>query len=382
MGDPSLAVMTAPRGMHSEFDAWHMRRALELAVRGQGFVEPNPLVGCVIVQAEGTVVGEGFHGRFGGPHAEIEALRVAGPRANGATLYCTLEPCCHHGKTPPCTDAILAAGIQRVVAAMPDPFPQVAGGGLRALQAAGVEVRVGLLAEESRRLNAPYLKLVEQSVPWIIAKWAMTLDGKMATRSGDSQWISGEAARRVTHQLRGRVDAILIGSGTAAVDDPLLTARPPGARTATRVVVDSRAVLSLESQLVRTARDTPVLIAVGPDAPDAAKQQLASAGCEVWVCQAADSQERLRLLLRELGRRRMTNVLVEAGGRLLGSFFDAGQIDEVHAFIAPKLIGGLSAASPFAGAGVERMADALLLDEPHVRTLGDDVYISGRVQRR
>ena len=382
MGDPSLAVMTAPRGMHSEFDAWHMRRALELAVRGQGFVEPNPLVGCVIVQAEGTVVGEGFHGRFGGPHAEIEALRVAGPRANGATLYCTLEPCCHHGKTPPCTDAILAAGIQRVVAAMPDPFPQVAGGGLRALQAAGVEVRVGLLAEESRRLNAPYLKLVEQSVPWIIAKWAMTLDGKMATRSGDSQWISGEAARRVTHQVRGRVDAILIGSGTAAVDDPLLTARPPGARTATRVVVDSRAVLSLESQLVRTARDTPVLSAVGPDAPDAAKQQLASAGCEVWVCQAADSQERLRLLLRELGRRRMTNVLVEAGGRLLGSFFDAGQIDEVHAFIAPKLIGGLSAASPFAGAGVERMADALLLDEPHVRTLGDDVYISGRVQRR
>ena len=381
MTDDSLAVLTPPRGTHSEFDAWHMRRALELAVRGQGFVEPNPLVGCVIVQAEGTVVGEGFHPRFGGPHAEIEALRVAGPRADGATLYCTLEPCCHHGKTPPCTDAILAAGITRVVAAMPDPFPQVSGGGLRALQAAGVEVRVGLLADEARRLNAPYLKLVEQGVPWIIAKWAMTLDGKMATRSGDSQWISCEAARRVTHQLRGRVDAILIGSGTAAADDPLLTARPSGARRATRVVVDSRAVLSLESQLVRTARDTPVLIAVGPDAPDTAKQQLASAGCEVWVCQAADSQERLRLLLKELGHRRMTNVLLEAGGRLLGSFFDAGQIDEVHAFIAPKLIGGLSAASPFAGAGVERMSDALLLDEPNVRTLGDDVYISGRVRR-
>ncbi len=369
------------RGTHSEFDAWHMRRALELAIRGQGHVEPNPLVGSVVVQTDGTVVGEGFHKRFGDAHAEIEALRVAGSRAVGATLYVTLEPCCHHGKTPPCTEAIVAAGIRRVVAALPDPFPAVSGGGLRALEAAGVEVRVGLLSDDARRINAPYLKLVERGVPWIIAKWAMTLDGKLATRLGDSRWISGEAARRVTHQIRGRVDAILIGSGTAAADDPLLTARPAGFRTATRVVVDSRAVLSLESQLVRTAKETPVLVAVGPDADEASRKKLTDAGCEIWLCEATDSQERLRLLLQELGRRRMTNVLVEAGGRLLGSFFDAGQIDEVHAFIAPKLIGGLSATSPFAGAGVERMDQALALEEPQVRTLGADVYVSGRVRR-
>ncbi|HZZ72697.1 MAG TPA: bifunctional diaminohydroxyphosphoribosylaminopyrimidine deaminase/5-amino-6-(5-phosphoribosylamino)uracil reductase RibD [Pirellulales bacterium] len=381
MSEDFAIAVPAPRGTHSEFDAWHMRRAIELAARGQGLVEPNPLVGCVIVQTDGGVVGEGFHTRFGAPHAEIEALKVAGARARGATLYCTLEPCCHYGKTPPCTEAIQAAGIKRVVAALADPFPAVSGGGLRALEASGIETEVGLLAEDARHLNAPYLKLVERGLPWIIAKWAMTLDGKLATRTGDSRWISGEAALRVTHQLRGRVDAILIGSGTAAADDPLLTARPAGPRRAARVVLDSRAVLLLDSQLVRTARETPVLVAVGPDAPEKNERDLTDAGCEVWRCMAADSQQRLHALLQELGRRKMTNVLIEAGGRLLGSLLDAGQIDEVHAFIAPKLIGGSSAASPCTGAGVERMNDALRLEEPHVRTLGDDVYISGRMHR-
>ncbi|HTU24438.1 MAG TPA: bifunctional diaminohydroxyphosphoribosylaminopyrimidine deaminase/5-amino-6-(5-phosphoribosylamino)uracil reductase RibD, partial [Pirellulales bacterium] len=212
-----------------EFDVWHMARALELAARGLGRVEPNPLVGCTIVN-QGDVVGEGWHGQFGGPHAEIEALRVAGPHAAGATMYVTLEPCAHFGKTPPCTQAIVAAGIRRVVAATVDPFPAVGGQGLTELREAGIEVSVGQSAEEARRLNAPYFKLVETGRPWLIAKWAMTLDGKIATRSGASRWISSRDSRQIVHALRGRVDAVLVGIGTALADDPLLTARPAGPR--------------------------------------------------------------------------------------------------------------------------------------------------------
>src|SRR5436305_1406899 len=203
-----------------------MRRALELAERGRGFVEPNPLVGAVVVR-DGSVVGEGWHRRYGEAHAEVNALAQAGEAARGATLYVTLEPCCHVGKTPPCTDAVLAAGISRVVAAMADPFPKVAGGGIARLRAAGVAVAVGLGESEARRLNAPYLKLLATGRPYVHAKWAMTLDGKIATRTGDSRWISNEASRRVVHAMRGRMDAILVGIGTALVDDPSLTAPPP-----------------------------------------------------------------------------------------------------------------------------------------------------------
>ena len=214
-----------------DIDLWHMRRALELAARGEGFVEPNPMVGCVIAQGA-EIIGEGWHRRFGQPHAEVEALRMAGDRAAGATLYVTLEPCCHFGKTPPCTRAVLASGVRRVVAAQTDPFPQVRGLGIAELRAAGLSVEVGLLESDARRLIAPYLKLVQTGRPWIIAKWAMTLDGKIATRSGQSRWISGPPSRQLVHALRGRVDAIMVGRETADRDDPLLTARPAGPRTA------------------------------------------------------------------------------------------------------------------------------------------------------
>src|SRR5262245_56892479 len=210
--------------MVSAADSHWMLRALDLARRGQGFVEPNPMVGCVIVR-DGQVVGEGWHQRFGGEHAEIEALVAAGKQAAGGTRYVTLEPCCHYGKTPPCTEAIIPAGIKRVVAAMRDPYPKVAGGGVRQLEGAGIAVEVGLHEAEARELNAPYLKLLQAGRPWVIAKWAMTLDGKIATRSGYSQWISSDASRAIAHELRGRVDAILIGRRTAQIDDPLLTAR-------------------------------------------------------------------------------------------------------------------------------------------------------------
>ena len=364
---------------HAEWDVWHMRRALELAAEGEGSVEPNPMVGCVIAQGE-EIVGEGWHRRFGGPHAEIEALAQAGRRAAGATLFVTLEPCCHQGKTPPCTQAILAAGVRRVVVAQRDPFPEVAGGGLAELEAAGVAVEVGLLEADARRLNAPYRKLVETGRPWIIAKWAMTLDGKIATHTGSSRWISGPKSREAVHQLRGRVDAIMVGRQTAELDDPQLTARPPGPRGPLRVVVDTRASLRSGSQLVRTAGEVPVLVAAGDQAPEADRRRLARAGCEVLLCPGETPAVRLEALLDELGRRRLTNVLVEGGGQLLGSLFDLGQIDEVHVFLAAKLVGGANAPSPLAGHGLAQMADAHRLDDVRIEQLGEDVHIRGRLE--
>lgn len=365
----------------TDLDRWHLRRALELAAQGQGAVEPNPMVGCVVARGA-EIIAEGWHRRFGGPHAEIEALAMAGDRAAGATLYVTLEPCCHYGKTPPCTKAVIAAGIQRVVAAMRDPFPAVAGQGAQELRAAGIEVELGVLEDEARWLNAPYLKLMDSGKPWIIAKWAMTLDGKIATRGGESRWISGDASRGVVHQLRGRMDAILVGSGTALADDPLLSARPPGARRAARIVFDSQARLPVTSQLAQTARETPTIIAAAATAPAEKLRRLEAAGCEVLSLAGENHAARLSELLAELGRRRMTNVLVEGGGRLLGLLVDSEQMDEAHVFIAPRVIGGAAAPSPVAGDGIERLAAALSLDRPQWQALGQDFYCQGRVRRR
>ena len=364
----------------NDSDAWHMARALELAARGEGSVEPNPMVGCVIVR-DGETVAEGYHRQFGGPHAEVEALRSAGARARGATAYVTLEPCCHHGKTPPCTQALIQAGIARVVVAQRDPFAKVAGQGIAELERAGIVVEVGLAKAEARRLNAPYLKRLATGRPWVVAKWAMTLDGKLATTIGDSRWISGEASREIVHRLRGRVDAVLVGRGTAAADDPLLTARPPGVRLASRIVVDSMAALSPSSQLVTTAREIPTIVACSPESPADRRQALSDAGCEVLLLGGTLANERLDALLADLGTRGMTNVLVEGGNQLLGSLFDLGQIDEVHAFIATKMIGGGEAPSPIGGAGRSLMAAALSLDQPTIGQSGPDVYVHGRVAR-
>lgn len=296
-------------------------------------------------------------------------------------MYVTLEPCAHFGKTPPCTQAIVAAGIRRVVAAMVDPFPAVGGQGLAELRNAGLEVSVGLSADEARRLNAPYLKLVETGHPFAIAKWAMTLDGKIATRTGESRWISGKASRQIVHALRGRVDAIVVGIGTALADNPLLTARPAGPRVATRVVLDSRARLPLTGRLVRSAADAPVLVATGPEAAADDVTRLAAAGCEIVCCAGDDHRARLDFLLAELGRRRMTNVLFEGGGEVLGSLLDLNQIDEVHVFIAPKLFGGVAARGPLAGLGCAGIEDRAELEEVRVETIGQDVYLTGRVRR-
>jgi diaminohydroxyphosphoribosylaminopyrimidine deaminase/5-amino-6-(5-phosphoribosylamino)uracil reductase len=350
-------------------DHW-MRRALALAERGRGRVEPNPLVGAVVLDAAGQPVGEGWHRRFGEAHAEAHALAAAGGAARGGTLFVTLEPCCHHGKTPPCTDAVLASGVRRVVAAMVDPFPRVAGGGITLLNAAGLEVAVGVCEAEAKQLNAPFLKRVATGRPWVIAKWAMTLDGKLATAAGDSKWVSGPDSRAKVHELRGRVDAVLVGRGTVASDDPLLTARPPGPRIAARVVLTASGDLPDRCQLRATARDVPVIVfttSVGA----ARLAGWAAAGAEV-LSLGTDSG----VVLDELGQRGMTNVLVEGGAGVFGAFRDAGAIDEVWAFVAPLLAGG-SGPSPVGGAGVERMADALRLNQVTVEQVGGDVLIRG-----
>jgi len=362
-----------------ELDAWHMRRALALAVQGRGLAEPNPLVGCVIARGA-EIIGEGWHRRYGGPHAEIEALAIAGSRAAGATMFVTLEPCCHFGKTPPCTRAVIDAQLRDVVVAQEDPFPQVSGQGIAALRAAGIKVDVGILAADARRVTAPYCKLLTRARPWVIAKWAMTLDGHTATTTGASRWISNEQSRAVVHQLRGRVDAIIIGRGTAMTDDPLLTARPAGLRTATRIVLDTHAALPVESQLVRTVREAPVIVATAEDAPATRVAALRNAGCEVLQCAGATAPERLDALLAELGRRHMTNVLVEGGSQVLGTFFAARQVDEVHAFVAPKVFGGQAAPAAVAGLGVQNPERAWSLDEPRIELLGSDVYIQGYVR--
>jgi diaminohydroxyphosphoribosylaminopyrimidine deaminase/5-amino-6-(5-phosphoribosylamino)uracil reductase len=359
-------------------DTW-MHCAIALAEHGRGHVEPNPLVGAVVVR-DGQVVGEGWHQKYGEAHAEVNALAAAKDAARGATLYVTLEPCCHQGKTPPCTDAIVKAGIARVVAALRDPFPEVAGKGKAQLQEAGItfEFGGGVAVESARRLNAPYLKLLAAGRPYVHTKWAMTVDGKIATRTGDSQWISNETSRARVHTLRGCVDGIVIGIGTALADNPLLTARPPGPRIATRVVLDAQARLPLESQLVRTANEAPTLVATTSAAPAPAIAALRAHGCEVLVVPATDNgRSALRPLLTELGRRRWTNLLVEGGAAVLGSFFDARLVDEAHVYLAPMLFGGSEAHTPIGGLGAATVAEALRFESWKLEPVKGDIYLRG-----
>jgi diaminohydroxyphosphoribosylaminopyrimidine deaminase/5-amino-6-(5-phosphoribosylamino)uracil reductase len=355
-------------------DAHWMRRALELARHGRGLVEPNPMVGAVVVRGD-TLVGEGWHRAFGGPHAEVHALDAAGTAARGATLYVTLEPCSHFGKTPPCTDAIVRAGIVRVVAATGDPFPQVDGGGFSRLRAASIAVEQGLLESDARRLNASYFTLLQRGRPQVHAKWAMTLDGHIATRTGNSKWISGEASRHRVHELRAVMDAVMVGAGTLRADDPRLLPTVAAKRTATRIVVTRTGMLPQDCELLRTARASPVLIAHHPQADCEALSVFQEAGCELLCVNDVAS------LLTELGGRRLTNVMVEGGSGLLGSLADAGLIDEVHVFIAPRMIGGADAFSPVAGTGAATIAEGCTFVDGETELLGPDIYWHGYVHR-
>lgn len=364
-------------------DRQWMLRAVQLAARGIGHVEPNPPVGCVLVK-DGQLIGEGYHQRFGGPHAEVVALQSLPDRAmaRGATALVTLEPCCHVGKTPPCSEALIAAGVARVVVALQDPFPRVQGGGLAQLRAAGIDVSVGVCQAEATALLAPYLKRIERRRPWVIGKWAMTLDGKIATRTGDSQWISGEVSRDEVHRLRSRVDAVIVGGGTAAIDNPTLTARPPGAevvsRVATRVVVASKRLPALSSRLVSTLDQAPLLLVTTPDSDPGQVAALQAAGVEILACPQNDPLQSVGRLLDELGRRQMTNVLVEGGGGLLGSFLAIDEIDEAHVYVGPHLFGGQTAPSPVAGPGFDSIQNAGKWQITNLRQLDGDAQLIAR----
>jgi diaminohydroxyphosphoribosylaminopyrimidine deaminase/5-amino-6-(5-phosphoribosylamino)uracil reductase len=360
-------------GMNPDAKVW-MRRALELAEQGRGHVEPNPLVGAVIVRDE-KIVGEGWHAKYGQAHAEVTALAQAGDAARGATLYVTLEPCCHHGKTPPCTDALIHAGIANVMAALEDPFPQVAGHGATRLRGAGIPIEFGVCANEARRQNAPYFKLLTTGRPYVHAKWAMSLDGKIASKTGDSRWISNEASRRRVHELRGRMDGILIGIGTALADDPILTARPSGPRTACRVILDSHARLPIASQLARTATQIPTLIVVITE-QEAATAPLSTAGCEVLSLPPDDEgRPDIMKLLDEFGRRRWTNLLVEGGSVVLGKLFGLNVVDEIHVFVGPKVIGGAQSKPPVGGRGVDAITQSAGWITETIESMDGDAYM-------
>jgi diaminohydroxyphosphoribosylaminopyrimidine deaminase/5-amino-6-(5-phosphoribosylamino)uracil reductase len=337
------------------------------------------MVGAVIVR-DGETIAEGWHQKFGGPHAEIVALTAAGERARGCDLYVTLEPCCHQGKTPPCAEALIGAGIKRVIVGCQDPNPQVAGQGIAKLQEAGITVEV-VDDPAARKLIAPFRKLTTQEQPWVIAKWAMTLDGKIASHTGESQWVSSPASRALVHQLRGQMDAILVGRQTVERDNPLLTARPAGPRVATRIVLDSEASISLDSRLVQSIDQAPLIIAVRESASFERIKQLEDAGAEVFKLPMVPWREQLKMLLAELGSRRMTNLMVEGGSLVLGAFSDIQAIDEVHAFVAPKLVGGKEAPSPIAGEGAESMARAQHLVDVEINVLEGDVHVHGWVER-
>ena len=356
-----------------------MRRALELAARAVGATGTNPCVGCVIVGADGDLIAEGFHQRFGGPHAEAAALAKvpAGADLSRATLYVTLEPCSHQGKTPPCADAVVAAGVGRVVAAIADPNPQVAGRGLDRLRAAGIDVEIGDGAAEATLLAAPFLKRLATGRPYVIAKYAMTLDGRVASRTGASKWITGPVARAEVHRLRGTCEAIVAGIGTVLADDPLLTARPPGPAACARYVIDPDGRTPADSQLVRTAADDPVTLLVREGTT-----RLPQPGVQlVPIAPSADGSLPVGAILDQLAARSVSRVFVEGGSRVLGRFFDAGEIDEVHAFIAPKLVGGADAIGPIGGHGRDVMPATGELLGGRVRHWGDDLSVSGVVAK-
>lgn len=342
-------------------EATYMWRALQLAARGQGAVEPNPMVGCVIFRG-GRIIAEGYHRKFGGPHAEVEALRKCGERARGATVYVTLEPCSYHGKTPPCTDALIRAGVRRVVAAMNDPNPKVNGQGLQRLKEAGIETAVGLLEPKARDLNAPFIKLVRQKRPWVILKWAQSLDGKIATRTGDAKWISDDRMRNHAHRVRGRIDGIIVGVQTAIADDPMLTCRAgKPRRIAKRVVLDTNLNLPLDASLICSARKYPVWIFCREDPPASRARILESAGCVLFRTPTDENGLDLGAVLDQLGKKQLTNIVVEGGGKLLGRFFDARLGDELHVYLAPLLIGGQEAVGALEGQGPGYVRDAVKL---------------------
>ena len=355
-------------------DEDYMRLALDLARQGEGKTSPNPTVGAVVAR-DGAVVGQGFTQPIGGPHAEVGALGEAGDRAAGATLYVTLEPCSHHGRTPPCADLVLSKGISRVVCAMVDPDPRVSGRGIARLRKAGVEVEVGILEAEARGLNAFYVKHRTTGLPFVVLKLAQSLDGRIATAPGDSRWITGEDARRRAHLLRSRVDAVLVGVGTVIADDPMLTVRLVAGRDPARIIVDSALRTPTSARVLGPGR---TILATTEGADEGRAEAFREGGAEVWRLPSAAGRVDFRALMAGLGRQGFLSVMIEGGASVAASALKAGIVDQAQVFIAPKIIGaGLGAVGDL---GIERVADSVRLTDVAVERVGEDLLYVANVE--
>jgi len=350
-----------------------MQQALDLAELGLGTVNPNPLVGAIVVK-DGHVVGRGAHREFGGPHAEAFALDEAGDRARGATLYVTLEPCCHHGKTPPCTDRILAAGIRCVVYAIDDPNPQVCGKGAGILRAAGLEVRSGVLKDAAETQNEIFLTFTRRGTPFVELKLAMSLDGRIASKTGDAKWITGEASREQGHRLRRKHSAIVVGVETVLRDDPRLNVRHVDGKDPVPIVLDSSGRIPLSSKLLQAPSSAIVATCA---MPEAIQQEIEAMGARVWRLPAEDDRVSIPALLKRMADASLDSLLVEGGGEVAAAFLEAGAVDKVSFFYAPILVGGRDAVPAIGGTGVDRIADALRLERVTTRRLGEDLYLTG-----
>ena len=356
-------------------DKYWMRRALRLAEKGRGRTSPNPMVGAILVK-DGQKVGESFHAKAGEAHAEILALQKAGKDAGGAALYLNLEPCTHYGRTPPCAPRVIEAGVKRVVVGMEDPNPLVKGKGIEILRQAGLDVEVGVLEKECRKLNEAFCKYVLKKEPFIILKIAATLDGKVATQNGESKWITGEASRRLVHQLRNQVDGILVGIGTVLKDDPMLTARTKGGRDPYRIILDSRLRIPEKAKVIDQNPEKTIL-AITELAPKDRMERFEKRGVRVLALDSMDGKVNLRSLLSRLGEMEMLSLLVEGGSEVNGSFLNEGLIDKVLLFLAPKFLGGSQSPGIFGGKGMARLEEALSLNQLKIKKVGEDILLEG-----
>ncbi|WP_350345098.1 bifunctional diaminohydroxyphosphoribosylaminopyrimidine deaminase/5-amino-6-(5-phosphoribosylamino)uracil reductase RibD [Proteinivorax tanatarense] len=360
-----------------------MRRALDIAKEGRGQVSPNPLVGAVIVKGN-RIIAEGYHEYYGGPHAEINALKNCHENLEDAVMYVTLEPCSHYGKTPPCAEAIVESGIKQVVVAMKDPNPLVAGKGITILKKKGIEVITGVLENEAKKLNEFFIKYILEKKPFVIVKTAMTLDGKIATVSGDSKWITNKLSRAYVHDLRNQVAAIMVGIGTVLNDDPFLTSRLPDGRGADphRIVVDSTAQIPLSAKVLNIDSKAKTIIATTEHTDSSKISSLKAKGAEIIVTPNTTGKVDLSYLLSKLGEMKIDSLLIEGGGQLNFSAFNTNNVDKVLSFISPKIIGGKKAITPVAGQGIECINNAVNLTDIDIERFQDDILISGYVKKR
>ena len=371
-----------------------MQRAIALAKKGAGFVNPNPMVGCVVVK-DNEIITEGYHEYYGGFHAERNALTNTTADCKDATLYVTLEPCCHYGKTPPCTEIIIEKGIKKVVVGLLDPNPLVAGKGIKILEDEGIEVITGVEVEKIKDLNKVFLKYIKTKRPYVLLKTAMTLDGKIASYTGDSKWITNEKSRKLVHKLRSEMMGIVAGIGTVKADNPMLNcrievqqptanSRQPNIHQPIRIIVDTKASISLESNIVKTANEYRTILAVGQqsivNAQQSKVEMLKSLNVEILYCEEKDGHVDINDLMIKLGQKGIDSILLEGGTTLNAAFLEAGCVDEVYAFIAPKIIGGKHSKSPVGGQGIELMKDAIMLKDIKIETFDNDILIKGKIK--